>query len=82
MSTVEDHRTLDEKSVALNEDSKGGEGQDLESIIDPKEEKALLARLDLFFTPVIMLVYLSCFLDRTNIVGSTQRSCAASTDII
>jgi hypothetical protein len=39
-----------------------------ELYIDPVKEKILLAKLDLFFTPVIMLVYLSCFLDRTNIV--------------
>ncbi|KPI35992.1 putative transporter [Cyphellophora attinorum] len=38
-----------------------------ELYIDPVKEKILLAKLDLFFTPVIMLVYLSCFLDRTNI---------------
>lgn len=35
--------------------------------IDPKEEVKLLARLDLFLVPIIMLVYLSCFLDRSNI---------------
>ncbi|KAK5115856.1 hypothetical protein LTR85_009450 [Meristemomyces frigidus] len=35
--------------------------------IDPKEETKLLAKLDLFFVPIIMLVYLSCFLDRSNI---------------
>lgn len=35
--------------------------------IDPQEERKLLAKLDLFFVPIIMLVYLSCFLDRSNI---------------
>ncbi|KAF3763307.1 MFS general substrate transporter [Cryphonectria parasitica EP155] len=35
--------------------------------IEPAEERKLLAKLDLFFVPVIMLVYLSCFLDRSNI---------------
>lgn len=35
--------------------------------IDPNEEKKLLAKLDLFLMPVIMLVYLCCFLDRSNI---------------
>lgn len=35
--------------------------------IDPAEERKLLAKLDLFFVPIIMLVYLSCFLDRSNI---------------
>lgn len=35
--------------------------------IDPAKEAKLLAKLDIFFVPVIMLVYLSCFLDRSNI---------------
>lgn len=35
--------------------------------IDPAAERKLLLKLDAFFVPVIMLVYLSCFLDRTNI---------------
>ncbi|KAL0934023.1 MFS transporter [Colletotrichum truncatum] len=38
----------------------------LESI-DPAAEKKLLLKLDAFFVPIIMLVYLTCFLDRTNI---------------
>lgn len=43
--------------------------------IDPAKEKKLLAKLDLFFIPVIMLVYLSCFLDRTNIGQSKPLPC-------
>lgn len=35
--------------------------------IDPAEESKLLNKLDLYFVPIIMLVYLSCFLDRSNI---------------
>lgn len=35
--------------------------------IDPAEERKLLVKLDLFFVPIIMVVYLSCFLDRSNI---------------
>ena len=35
--------------------------------LDPVKERKLLAKLDLAFVPVIMLVYLSCFLDRSNI---------------
>jgi hypothetical protein len=40
---------------------------DAEFYVDPVKEVRLLAKLDLAFTPVIMLVYLSCFLDRSNI---------------
>ena len=35
--------------------------------IDGAQERKLLAKLDLFVIPIIMLVYLSCFLDRSNI---------------
>lgn len=35
--------------------------------IDPAKEVKLLAKLDMFFVPIIMVVYLSCFLDRSNI---------------
>jgi len=39
--------------------------------IDPAKEKKLLAKLDLFFCPVIMLVYLCCFLDRS-VIGNVR----------
>ena len=45
---------------------------DDEFYVDPVKEVKLLAKLDLAFTPIIMLVYLSCFLDRSNIGLSTQ----------
>lgn len=40
---------------------------DVDIQIDPAKEKKLLAKLDIALTPIIMLVYLSCFLDRSNI---------------
>ncbi|EOD47392.1 Major facilitator superfamily [Neofusicoccum parvum] len=43
------------------------ESGEIDVHIDPAKETKLLAKLDLAFTPVIMLVYLSCFLDRSNI---------------
>lgn len=36
-------------------------------VLDPKKERKLLIKLDVAFVPIIMLTYLSCFLDRTNI---------------
>lgn len=57
-------------------DEKVGPGSDAEATsttaatdlyIDPAAEKKLLLKLDAFFVPIIMLVYLSCFLDRSNI---------------
>lgn len=35
--------------------------------IAPASEKKLLAKLDAVFVPIIMVTYLSCFLDRSNI---------------
>ncbi|KAJ5563135.1 hypothetical protein N7535_002420 [Penicillium sp. DV-2018c] len=42
-------------------------GENLDVILDPKKETKLLAKLDLAFVPIIMVTYLSCFLDRSNI---------------
>ncbi|KAH1478702.1 hypothetical protein KXX06_005419, partial [Aspergillus fumigatus] len=36
-------------------------------VLDPQKERKLLLKLDLAFVPIIMVTYLSCFLDRTNI---------------
>jgi sugar phosphate permease len=38
-----------------------------EEKLSPRAERKLLVKLDAVFVPIIMLVYLSCFLDRTNI---------------
>ncbi|PNY21845.1 MFS transporter [Tolypocladium capitatum] len=35
--------------------------------LDPQAERRLLLKLDAAFVPIVMLVYLTCFLDRTNI---------------
>ncbi|PQE30231.1 major facilitator superfamily transporter protein [Rutstroemia sp. NJR-2017a WRK4] len=61
-----------EKMGSLNEKDAGNLKQnhddaEVDVYIDPAKEVKLLAKLDLAFTPVIMLVYLSCFLDRSNI---------------
>lgn len=57
-------KKADEKMMVADEAS-NGESLDVE--LDPKMEKKLLFKLDLFFVPIIMLTYLSCFLDRSNI---------------
>jgi hypothetical protein len=36
-------------------------------VLDPKKERRLLLKLDCAFIPIIMLTYLTCFLDRSNI---------------
>lgn len=66
-------QAMDEKTVTYTKpedayDDKLEQHGSMEPQIDPAKEKILLAKLDIFFTPIIMLVYLSCFLDRTNIV--------------
>lgn len=35
--------------------------------LDPQAERRLLVKLDVFFVPIMMLLYLTCFLDRANI---------------
>ncbi|KAJ5182399.1 hypothetical protein N7492_000015 [Penicillium capsulatum] len=42
-------------------------GEYLDVVLDPKKEQKLLVKLDVAFVPIIMLTYLSCFLDRSNI---------------
>ncbi|KAJ5462522.1 hypothetical protein N7475_007466 [Penicillium sp. IBT 31633x] len=42
-------------------------GENLDVLLDPKKEKKLLAKLDIAFVPIIMLTYLTCFLDRSSI---------------
>jgi hypothetical protein len=70
MSQKSDDLPLDMKpadsTMTLNEGGKV-EAAENDLYIDPEKENKLLAKLDLFLTPVIMLVYLCCFLDRSNI---------------
>ena len=69
--TREDNKV---ESLDAMEKSSTGQPLDLNSeesneefYVDPVKEVRLLRKLDLAFTPIIMLVYLSCFLDRSNI---------------
>ncbi|KAK7413370.1 hypothetical protein QQX98_007747 [Neonectria punicea] len=57
---------LDSSKELDRVDSRQGHTTSHESL-DPAAEKKLLLKLDAFFVPIIMLVYLTCFLDRTNI---------------
>ncbi|OOF96823.1 hypothetical protein ASPCADRAFT_145626 [Aspergillus carbonarius ITEM 5010] len=64
--------TLDRKdSVRKSLDQKVPEETavgDIDDVgLDPAKEKKLLMKLDMAFVPIIMLTYLSCFLDRSNI---------------
>lgn len=52
-----------------------------EIVLDPKKESKLLLKLDLAFVPIIMLTYLSCFLDRTNIGRSPWSFYRRDTDL-
>lgn len=71
-STTEDLENHDNKSANgldqnLSNPEKVLDETDEEFYVDPIKEVKLLAKLDLAFTPIIMMVYLSCFLDRSNI---------------
>ena len=41
--------------------------ESLDVVLDSKKEAKLLAKLDAAFVPIIMLTYLTCFLDRSSI---------------
>jgi len=45
--------------------------------VDGVTEKRVLAKLDIFITPVLFIVYLSCFIDRANI-GKRGHECCLS----
>ena len=62
-----------EKRETPHDSSIDDDGVGVELRIDRAKEIKLLAKLDFAFIPIIMLVYLSCFLDRSNI-----GSCAVS----
>lgn len=42
--------------------------------LDPAREAKVVAKLDLFLTPVVFIVYLSCFIDRANIGMWTKQA--------
>lgn len=52
----------------------------LDMSVDPVKERKLLRKLDLTFTPIFMLLYLSCFLDRSNIGGQRISKCNCHTN--
>ena len=62
---------LPEKVLAPMEDGDGesrpANSDDTIEVLDPVAERKLLFKLDAAFVPIIMAVYLSCFLDRSNI---------------
>lgn len=56
-----------EQGTGPDTDGDVSSSQGADIAIDPKAERKLLLKLDAVFVPIIMVVYLSCFLDRTNI---------------
>lgn len=77
MSNHSDDLPVDMKGSDSNMTPIDGEkavASDMDLYIDPAKEVKLLAKLDLFLTPVIMLVYLCCFLDRSSIGQSLSPS--------
>lgn len=78
MTKNPDHMAVADDAVAPPDDAKdfGALEQKAESgsiheadevVLDPRKERKLLMKLDAVFVPIIMLTYLSCFLDRSNI---------------
>ncbi|KAI8671946.1 hypothetical protein LRP88_03526 [Fusarium phalaenopsidis] len=52
---------MDADAISANEEAQHA------LYIDPKEEAKVVRKLDIFLTPVLFIVYLSCFIDRANI---------------
>lgn len=73
---------IDSKEPLDNEVQKpheiDGVVEDVLLALDHAKEIKLLAKLDLAFIPIIMLVYLSCFLDRSNIGSRMILLCLAA----
>ncbi|KAF6829258.1 MFS transporter [Colletotrichum plurivorum] len=69
ISTAVDAPGVTEKGLTSDVDRTDSNNNDTTAMesIDPAAERKLLLKLDAFFVPIIMLVYLTCFLDRTNI---------------
>ena len=80
MSDSHDERiALEERLEQKKEDGEknvdeASNGESLDITLDPSMERKLLLKLDLAFVPIIMLTYLSCFLDRSNIGEQTNPS--------
>ncbi|EJP69515.1 putative transporter [Beauveria bassiana D1-5] len=67
MTTPNTDRSLEKDPSAVDDSSHvEADGTCIETI-DARSERKLLLKLDLYFVPIIMLVYLTCFLDRSNI---------------
>ncbi|KAM3512004.1 hypothetical protein MY11210_004330 [Beauveria gryllotalpidicola] len=67
MTTPNTDRSLEKDPSALDDSSHVEAGGTCIETIDARSERKLLLKLDLYFVPIIMLVYLTCFLDRSNI---------------
>lgn len=64
-----------EKHEIRNYEGIGVDELGVELQLDRAKEIKLLAKLDIALIPIIMLVYLSCFLDRSNIGSSPIALC-------
>jgi hypothetical protein len=70
-----DTMDMDDKPKAF-QDVSTAEGSvdislDVSTYIDPKNQKKLLLKLDLYLAPIITLIFLCAYLDRSNI-GNAQ----------
>ena len=62
---------IDEKSLAQNEHSVNySSGQSEYVALSPKEDRILTTKIDLKVIPICGLIFLVCFLDRTNIANA------------
>ena len=65
--------TINEKKLGSNDEFSPKHSADMGQLenlsLDPKADRALTTKVDLKVLPILGLLYLICFLDRTNIGG-------------
>jgi hypothetical protein len=84
MAVVEPPQSLDEKTVTKNDLSSGANSTDGNGelvLLDPKEDRRLTTRIDMKVIPILGLLYLICFLDRTNIANAKIAGLEAGLDM-
>jgi hypothetical protein len=71
-SLKEKHGAIELESIVISDQAAAAEGH---PFIDPLAEKKLLWKVDLHVVPILFLLFLMAFLDRTNIGLLTSPSC-------
>ena len=76
MSTTQQPDASKSEPLHIEQLTTPSEGSDIERTTpDKDEEKRLLRKLDMRIIPILWLIYMLAFLDRTNVCGAISRAC-------